>query len=140
SGEQRTSVDSLIKDIRQCRLCAKSLPDKPKPIVSFSASAKVLLVGQAPGIKAHESSKPWNDASGIRLRDWMGISDEIFYNPELIAIAPMAFCYPGRGRSGDLPPRPECAKKWMPSVISYLQNIELKLVIGSYARAYFLPA
>lgn len=128
----------LLSEIRNCRICEKALPFSPRPVLSFSKEAKILVVGQAPGTKAHESETPWNDASGERLRTWMGVSKEIFYNPEKIAIAPMGFCYPGKGKSGDLPPRPECAPMWMPKILEHLKNIKLKVIIGVYAHEYFL--
>lgn len=97
-----------------------------------------MIVGQAPGFKAHESGKPWNDASGERLRHWLGVTDEQFYDESLFAIVPMGFCYPGKGKSGDLPPRPECSAKWMAQVLRRLENIELKVLIGAYSQTYFL--
>ncbi|MCO5142991.1 MAG: uracil-DNA glycosylase family protein [Oligoflexia bacterium] len=131
-------MNLLLKKIKDCQICEKHLPLPPRPVLSFSKEAKILIVGQAPGIKAHESETPWNDASGERLRDWLGVTKETFYNSQKIAIAPMGFCYPGRGKTGDLPPRPECAPKWMPQIIKYLEQIELRIVIGSYAHKYFL--
>lgn len=130
--------DKLLKTIRQCTLCKEHLPLEPRPILNFSSTAKIMITGQAPGIKAHNSQIPWNDASGDRLREWLGISREIFYNASQVAIVPMGFCYPGKGKSGDLPPRPECAKKWMSPILKHLQNIELHILIGSYAIKYFL--
>ena len=97
-----------------------------------------MIIGQAPGIKAHESGKPWNDASGVRLREWLGVTDTQFYDESLFAIVPMGFCYPGKGKSGDLPPRPECSAKWMKPVLEYLEKIELKILIGAYSQTYFL--
>ena len=131
-------MDKLLTEIKKCTLCRSFLPLAPRPILNFSQSAKILIVGQAPGIKAHTSQTPWNDASGDRLRDWMGVDLETFYNEKLIAITPMGFCYPGKGKSGDLPPRPECSQKWMHQILSHLKNIELKIIIGSYARDYFI--
>lgn len=97
-----------------------------------------MLIGQAPGIKAHETQTPWNDPSGDRLRDWLGLSKEQFYNDNIIAITPMGFCYPGKAKSGDKPPRPECAKTWMPEIVEYLTNVKYKILIGQYAIKYFL--
>ena len=97
-----------------------------------------MIIGQAPGTKAHESGKPWNDASGERLRQWLGVTPEQFYDEALFAIVPMGFCYPGKGKSGDLPPRPECAAQWMKLVLRHLENIELTILIGAYSQSYFL--
>lgn len=131
-------MDPLLKKIRACTICKEFLPLPPKPILNFSTKAEILIVGQAPGIKAHDSEIPWNDASGERLRDWMGVTKEQFYNENLMAIVPMGFCYPGRGKSGDLPPRPECSATWMKPILTRLKNIKLKIVIGTYAQDYFL--
>lgn len=131
-------MDPLLKKIRTCQLCENHLPLKPKPILNFSVNAKIMIVGQAPGIKAHESGKPWNDASGKRLREWLGVTDEQFYDESLFAIVPMGFCYPGKGKSGDLPPRPECSAKWMQPILQKLEKIELTILIGSYSQNYFL--
>lgn len=97
-----------------------------------------MIIGQAPGTKAHISSKPWNDESGKRLRNWLGVDDEMFYNPDLFALVPMGFCYPGRGKSGDLAPRPECSQLWMEKILRKLENVQLKLIIGNFSHAYFL--
>ncbi|MEK2646939.1 uracil-DNA glycosylase family protein [Bdellovibrio sp. BCCA] len=132
--------DVLLKKIRKCTLCRKDLPLEPRPILNFSASSKILITGQAPGIKAHDSETPWNDASGDRLRQWLGISKEDFYDANKIAIVPMGFCYPGKGTSGDLPPRPECAKKWMTQIREHLTEIELHILVGGYAIDHFLPS
>ena len=110
----------------------------PKPILSFSAAAKILIAGQAPGRRAHDSGVPWNDASGARLRQWLGVTDEEFYDASRFAIVPMGFCYPGTGKSGDMPPRPECAELWSETVDKHLKNIELKVVIGAYAHSHYL--
>jgi len=128
----------LLKDIRACQLCAEHLPLGPNPIVQISSNAKILIVGQAPGTKVHSSSIPWNDASGNRLREWMQVDKEIFYDEQKIAIMPMGFCYPGKGKSGDLPPRPECAPEWHDSLLDWMPDIELILLIGLYAQKYYL--
>ena len=107
-----TTLESLLADVRACTLCAKHLPLGPRPIVQLQASAKILIAGQAPGRKVHETGIPFNDASGDRLRSWLGISREVFYDAQQVAILPMGFCFPGTGKSGDLPPRPECAPTW----------------------------
>jgi uracil-DNA glycosylase len=122
---------------RYCTLCADFLPSAPKPIIQGSPSSQLLIIGQAPGIKAHDSNKPWNDASGVRLRSWLGMSEQQFYDQRKIAILPMGFCYPGKGRSGDLPPRKECAPKWHHLLIGAMQ-IEHIFLIGQYAQNYYL--
>ena len=132
------SGDSLIREIKLCTICKKHLPNHPKPVCSFSENSKILIVGQAPGIKVHESGIPWNDASGNRLREWLEVSPIDFYNVNIFAIVPMGFCYPGKGKSGDLPPRPECAKQWMKPILSQLKKRKLTLLIGQYAQNYFL--
>ena len=132
------SLDALLDRIRACRLCEAHLPLGPRPVLRAKASARLLIVGQAPGIKVHESGIPWNDASGIRLRHWLGIERDAFYDESRIAIVPMGFCYPGKGESGDLPPRPECAATWHAPLLAKLPNLELKLLIGQYAQNYFL--
>jgi uracil-DNA glycosylase len=131
-------MDSLLRKIRMCELCKSALPLKPKPILNFSKAARIMIIGQAPGIKAHDSGKPWNDASGVRLREWLGVTDEQFYDESIFAIVPMGFCYPGQGKSGDLPPRPECSAKWMEPILKHLNQIELKILIGAYSQSYFL--
>jgi len=137
SGNSR--LDKLLNEIKQCTLCEAELPLGARPVLQASPNAKVLIVGQAPGSKVHETGIPFNDPSGNRLRDWMGVDRETFYNPDKIAIIPMGFCYPGRGKSGDLPPRVECAETWRESVLKQLSNIQLTLAIGQYAQAYHLP-
>lgn len=130
--------NSVVKEVRACTLCASHLPFLPKPVVQLHSNARILIAGQAPGLKVHDSGIPFNDASGQRLRDWMGIDSELFYNPEKIAILPMGFCYPGRGKSGDLPPRPECAEQWRMRLLELLPNIQLTLLIGQYAQNWHL--
>ncbi|ACQ93386.1 conserved hypothetical protein [Tolumonas auensis DSM 9187] len=134
-----TSLESLLTDVRACTLCAKHLPLGPHPVLQMQASAQILIAGQAPGRKVHETGIPFNDASGDRLRSWLGISREVFYDASQIAILPMGFCFPGTGKSGDLPPRPECAPAWRAPLLSHLKNLKLALVIGQYAMAYHLP-
>ena len=133
-----TELDSLLKDIRACRLCEAQLPMGPRPVLRASESARLLIVGQAPGTLVHASGIPWSDASGMRLRGWMGLDRTQFYDEQRIAIVPMGFCYPGRGPSGDLPPRPECAQTWHPKLLPMLPNVRLVLAIGQYAQVYFL--
>lgn len=134
------SLQSLLTEIRTCTLCAPHLPHEPRPIVQLHAAAKILIVGQAPGNKAHQSRIPFNDASGDRLRDWMGIDRASFYDEQKIAMLPMGFCFPGTGKSGDLAPRPECANAWRAQCLAHLSNIQLTLVIGQYAHAWHLGA
>jgi len=134
------SFDTLLSEIAACQLCAEHLPHGPRPVLQVSSQARILIAGQAPGRKVHESGVPFDDASGDRLRDWLGISKEQFYNRKLVAILPMGFCYPGTGKSGDLPPRPECAPAWREQVLSRLKNITITLVVGQYAQAYHFPA
>ncbi len=129
---------ALSKQIRQCTLCEPALPQGANPVFSASPDARILVVGQAPGIRVHRSGIPFDDPSGDRLRSWMGVEREVFYDPARVAIVPMGFCYPGTGKSGDLPPRPECAQAWRKSLLSFLTNIELTLVIGQYAQAWHL--
>lgn len=128
----------LKEKIAQCDVC-HDLPHGIRPVVQFSAQSKVLLVGQAPGRKVHETGIPFNDPSGDRLRDWLGVTREQFYDEQLFAIVPMGFCFPGTGKSGDLPPRRECAETWREQVMSQLTNVELMVVIGRYALDYHLP-
>ena len=131
-------MQKLLKEIRACTVCEKELPLGPRPIVAVSPSSKIAVIGQAPGTAVHQSGIPWDDPSGRRLRNWMGISDEIFYNENQIAIIPMGFCYPGKGKSGDLPPRPECAPLWHKPLFASIQDIKLTLLIGQYAQKYYL--
>jgi len=128
----------LLDDIRSCQACREDLPVDPRPVLSASSSAKLLIVGQAPGIRVHKSGIAWNDASGERLRQWMGIDKDLFYNSTQVAILPMGFCYPGKGKSGDLPPRPLCAKLWRKQLHQYLPQVRLILLIGQYAQRYYL--
>lgn len=122
--------------INACDLCRNKLPFEPRPIFQFTKESTILLVGQAPGIKAHDSGIPWNDKSGDRLREWLGVSKELFYNPSIFAIVPMAFCYPGRGNGGDLPPPKECSQTWMPRIREHLSNIKLEVYVGKHACDY----
>lgn len=130
---------ALIADIRACRVCADHLAAGPRPIVQFSATSKILIVGQAPGTRVHASGVPWDDASGERLRDWTGLPPLSFYDPARVALMPMGFCYPGTGASGDLPPRPECAPLWHERVLAVLPSDRLTLLVGQYAQARYLP-
>ena len=123
-------MDTLLQKIRACTLCKQHLPDGVRPVLQAHPQARILIAGQAPGRKVHESGIPFDDASGDRLRSWMGISKETFYDAKQIAILPMGFCYPGTGKSGDLAPRLECEPAWRQQVLSQMPNIELTLVIG----------
>ncbi len=134
-----TQFDSLLAEVRNCTLCAANIPLAPRPILQAHPSARLLIAGQAPGVRTHHVGIPFDDASGNRLRDWLGINRETFYNAKKVAIVPMGFCYPGTGKSGDLPPRTECSQTWHESLFSALPNIQLKLVIGQYAIGYHLP-
>lgn len=129
---------ALLTEIRACTVCAGVLPNPPKPVLSASTRSKILIVGQAPGTKVHNTGIPWNDASGDRLRIWLGLDKKIFYDDSKISIIPMGFCYPGKGKSGDLPPRPECASLWLNKLHALMDNIELTLLIGSYAQRHYL--
>lgn len=133
------SLESLLTRVRACTICSEQLPLGPHPVLQIHESAQILIVGQAPGRKVHETGIPFNDASGDRLRSWLGISRDDFYDEQKVAILPMGFCFPGTGKSGDLPPRPECAQAWRAALLSYLKNIKLTLIIGRYAMAYHLP-
>jgi uracil-DNA glycosylase len=129
---------TLQRDIAACRLCAPTLPHEPRPVVQIGPTARIVIIGQAPGARVHESGIPWNDASGERLREWTGIPGEIFYDAAKVALMPMGFCYPGAGKSGDLPPRPECAPLWHDRVLALLPPDRLLLLVGSYAQARYL--
>lgn len=128
----------LLAAVHQCNICEKYLPEGARPVLQIDPKARILIVGQAPGRKVHESGVPFDDASGDRLRDWMGVSRETFYDLEQVAILPMGFCFPGTGKSGDLPPRPECAPAWRDQLLSHLNKVELTLLVGQYAQAYHL--
>ena len=134
------TISELKKNIKACTLCEADLPNPSKPIFSFSAKSKILIVGQAPGIKVQESGIPWNDASGDRLREWLQVSKEQFYDTKYFSIVPMAFCYPGKGKSGDLPPPPKCAETWMQPILDKVPERRLTLLIGQYAQALFLQS
>lgn len=129
---------ALLASVRACRICEADLPLGPRPVLAAAPTARLLIVGQAPGTAVHRTGVPWNDPSGERLRNWMGVDAATFYDPEHIAIVPMGYCYPGRGRSGDLPPRRECAETWLDQILAQLPDVELTLLIGQYAQAHFL--
>lgn len=131
-------MTSLSSQINKCTICKHKLPLGPRPIFAFSKTSKILIIGQAPGIRVHESGIPWNDPSWERLREWMGIDSEIFYDKSQIAIMPMGLCYPGTGKTWDLPPTKECAPKWHHKILEQMEQLECILLIGTYAQTYYL--
>ena len=130
------SIAPLLNKVRACRICAPELPHGVRPVFQIDSSAKILIAGQAPGRKVHESGIAFDDASGDRLRKWMGVTKDEFYNPALFAILPMGFCFPGTAKSGDLPPRPECAPAWRKQLLGTLNQLQLTIVLGQYAQDY----
>lgn len=134
----RSDQDVLHEEIRACQICA-DLPLGPKPIVQFSTASKILIVGQAPGRITHAKGIPFDDPSGERLRSWLGVERNAFYDPEKFAIVPMGFCFPGSGKGGDVPPRKECAPAWRRKILDKLSNVQLTLIIGRYAIDWHLP-
>lgn len=131
-------MKELLQNIRNCSVCEEHLPLGPRPVVAAHPDAKIVIIGQAPGTKVHKTGIPWDDPSGKQLRKWLNVTDEVFYDETKIAIVPMGFCYPGKGKSGDLPPRTECAPLWHEALWEQLPNIELVLLIGMYAQKYYL--
>lgn len=131
-------MEQLIKEIRNCTVCKAYLPCEPKPIISVSPKSKILIIGQAPGTKVQNSGIPWDDASGKELRRWLGVTNEQFYDNNIFGIMPMGFCFPGVGKSGDMPPRPECAPLWHHQVLEQLPEVKLIILIGSYSQKYYL--
>lgn len=129
---------SLIEEAKNCQICAAFLPHGTRPVFSIAPTSKILIIGQAPGRKVHESGIPWADASGKNLRNWLGVTEEAFYDAEKFGILPMGFCFPGTGKSGDLPPRPECAPKWHESLLKMMPEVKLTLLFGMYAQEYYL--
>ena len=128
-----------LQEIQRCQICAAHLALGPRPVVRAASTAKLLIIGQAPGTRVHETGVPWNDPSGDRLRDWLNVGREVFYDDSQIAIMPMGFCYPGVAKNGgDAPPRPECAPAWHAKILQHLPNLELTLLVGGYAQAYYL--
>lgn len=133
------TLEKLLERVRACDICKGALPLGPRPVVRAQASARVLIIGQAPGTKVHETGIPWNDPSGDRLREWLQLDKDTFYDDSRVAIVPTGFCYPGRHeKGGDLPPRPECAPTWHGPILSHLVNVRLTLLVGSYAQAVYL--
>lgn len=137
-GPTNTTLQRLLREVRACTICSDHLPLPPRPVLQAGATARILIAGQAPGRKVAASGVPFDDASGDRLRAWMGIDKAAFYDRDFIAILPMGFCYPGTGTGGDLPPRPECAATWRARLLEQLPSIDLTLVIGTYAQAWHL--
>lgn len=133
-----TGLSRLLADIRKCEDCKTMLPLGPRPVVQAAASARILIARQAPGRKVHETGIPFNDPSGDRLRQWLGVTREQFYDPKLFALVPMGFCFPGTGSGGDAPPRPECALKWRNKLLDKLPNVQMTLVLGQYAQEWHL--
>lgn len=131
-------MNELLKEISQCSICEPYLSHGVRPVVLAHPKSRIVVIGQAPGIKVHNSGIPWDDKSGENLRDWMGISNEDFYTPEKVGIIPMGFCYPGKGKTGDLPPRIECAPKWHQPLWDKMDDVELVLLIGKYAQDFYL--
>ena len=131
-------LDALLIEARACNRCGAHLPMGPRPVLRASSTARLLIVGQAPGRRVHETGIPWNDPSGDRLRAWMQLEREQFYDERRIAIIPAGLCYPGTGPGGDLPPRPECAPYWHPRLVPMLPALQIALLVGSYAQAYYL--
>lgn len=131
-------MEQLLKQITQCRVCEAHLPLGPRPVITASITSKIVIVGQAPGLVVHNSGIPWDDKSGDNLRHWMQVEKQTFYDPNQVALIPMAFCYPGRGKSGDLAPRKECAPRWHHQLFEHMPNVRLILLVGKYAQAHYL--
>lgn len=131
-------MKDLLQEIKNCKTCEKYLEFGVNPIISASAKSRIIIIGQAPGKIVHETSIPWNDKSGDNLRNWLGVDKTSFYNPDIFALMPMGFCYPGKGKTGDLPPRPECAPLWHQKLLAYMKNAKLILLIGQYAQNHYL--
>jgi len=132
-------LDTLLNTIRACRVCADALGFAPRPVVQAARGARVLIVGQAPGSRVHASGMPWDDDSGDRLRGWLAMDRDTFYDPDRVALVPMGFCYPGKGNGGDLPPRRECAPLWHASLLAGMPDVRLTLLVGQYAQKSYLP-
>lgn len=137
-GPNDPGLVQLLASVRACRACAAHLPLGPRPVLRAGTTARILIVSQAPGARVHATGVPWDDPSGARLRAWLALDASAFYDESLIAIIPMGYCYPGRGKSGDLPPRRECAQLWLDALLARLPNVESTLLIGHYAQRHFL--
>jgi uracil-DNA glycosylase len=131
-------MKKLLAEIAACTACANHFSHSPRPVVSAGRDCRILIIGQAPGRRVHESGIPWNDPSGIELRRWLGVAEDRFYDPDLFGLIPMGFCYPGKGKSGDLPPRPECAPLWHERLLREMPRVELTLLIGRYSQENYL--
>jgi uracil-DNA glycosylase len=131
-------VKKTLEQIKKCLVCSGKLPHLPRPVLSVASSSKILIIGQAPGRIVHATGIPWNDKSGEQLRTWLNVSSAQFYDVRNFGIVPMGFCYPGKGKSGDLPPRPECAPTWHPHVMLKLKKVQLTILVGAYAQRYYL--
>ena len=131
-------MQQLLQEIKACEICEAHLPLGPNPVVQAGKNARIVLIGQAPGTKVHKSGVPWDDPSGNLLRKWLNVDKDVFYDPEKIALIPMGFCYPGKGKSGDLPPRKECAPLWHVPLFEQMSELELIILIGTYSQAYYL--
>ncbi len=131
-------MQKLLSEIRACEVCKTHLPLGPRPIVAANPNSKIAIIGQAPGTKVHKTGVPWDDPSGKQLRKWLGVTDAVFYDESKIALIPMGFCYPGKGKSGDLPPRTECAPLWHALLLEKMPNLEMVVLIGMYAQKYYL--
>jgi uracil-DNA glycosylase len=135
------SLNRLLRDVRACQACSAALPLGPRPVLQIARSARLLIISQAPGSKVHQSGVPWDDASGNRLRDWLGLDRSVFYDETRVAILPMGLCYPGAGAGGgDKPPRPECAPLWHRRLLGFLPEVRLTLLVGQYAQRYYLAS
>ena len=132
------ALDSILTGIQRCKVCEAHLPHPLRPVLQAGPSARLVIIGQAPGSKVHESGVPWRDQSGNRLRDWTGLDDATFYDPSLVALIPMGFCYPGTANGADLPPRPECAPLWHARMRTVLPKVRLTLLVGIHAQGYYL--
>lgn len=135
----KDEFDTLIKDIKKCQTCVSFLPNPPKPILSVSLESKILIIGQAPGNNVYQSGIPFQDKSGENLRDWLGVTEDQFYNTSLFGIVPMGFCFPGSNpKGGDLPPRKECAPQWHEPLLEKTRKVQLVVLVGTYAQKYYL--
>jgi uracil-DNA glycosylase len=133
-----TTALAIVREVRRCTVCADELPLEPRPLLAARTTSRILIIGQAPGTAAHETGIPWDDRSGVRLRDWMGIEDDQFYDDSIVALMPMGFCYPGKGKAGDSPPRPECAPLWHHKLLRVMKSVQLTLYVGKFAFSHYL--
>ncbi|MEQ9297324.1 MAG: uracil-DNA glycosylase family protein [Cyclobacteriaceae bacterium] len=133
-------MNNLLSEIRGCTVCEANLEHGCNPVLAAHQKSKLVIIGQAPGSVVHKTGIPWDDKSGERLRDWLQVDEETFYDPKAVALIPMGFCYPGKGKSGDLPPRPECAPLWHRQLLDQMKSVQLTLLIGDYAQQYYLGA